>query len=80
MMKINKMERIAVTTGEHLSMQLHLLVEAKSQKYLSGDQNSAQEEKKRHDLAVEKYQAAYEKYHENQHILCFEAKQGYSKA
>ena len=34
-------------------------------KYLSGDQNSAEEEKKRHDLAVEKYQAAYEKYQEN---------------
>ena len=33
--------------------------------YLSGDQNSAEEEKKRHDLAVEKYQAAYEKYQEH---------------
>ena len=30
-MKINKMARIAVRTGEHLSMQLHLLVEAISQ-------------------------------------------------
>ena len=34
-------------------------------KYLSGDKNSVEEEKKRHDLAVEKYQAAYEKYQEN---------------
>ncbi|PFX32998.1 hypothetical protein AWC38_SpisGene2094 [Stylophora pistillata] len=33
-------------------------------KYLSGDKNSVEEEK-RHDLAVEKYQAAYEKYQEN---------------
>ena len=31
---------------------------------LGGDQNSAEEEKKRHDLALEKYQAAYEKYQE----------------
>ena len=29
-------------------------------KYLSRDQNSAEEEKKRHDLSVEKYQGAYE--------------------
>ena len=34
-------------------------------KYLSGDHNSGEEEKKIHDLAVEKYQAAYEKYQEN---------------
>ena len=34
-------------------------------KYLSGAQNSAEEEKKRHGLAVEKYQVAYEKYQEN---------------
>ena len=33
-------------------------------KYLSGGSN-AEEERKRHDLAVEKYQAAYEKYEEN---------------
>ena len=32
--------------------------------YLSGGSN-ADEERKRHDLAVEKYQAAYEKYEEN---------------
>ena len=31
-------------------------------KCLSWDQNSAEEEKKGHNLAVEKYQAAYEKY------------------
>ena len=34
-------------------------------KYLTGAQNSAEEEKKRHSLAVEKYQVAYEKYQEN---------------
>ena len=33
-------------------------------KYLSGRSN-ADEERKRHDLAVEKYQAPYEKYEEN---------------
>ena len=33
-------------------------------KYLSGKSN-AEEERKRHDLAVEKYQAAYEKNEEN---------------
>ena len=34
-------------------------------KYLSGDQNSTEEEKRRHDFAVEEYQPAYEKYQEN---------------
>ena len=34
-------------------------------KYLIGEQNSAEEENKIHDLAVEKYHAAYEKYQEN---------------
>ena len=33
------------------------------QKYLSGD--SAGQEKKRHDLAVEKYEQEYQKYQEN---------------
>ena len=33
-------------------------------KYLSGGSN-AEEERKRHDLAVEKYQAAYDMYEEN---------------
>ena len=36
-----------------------------SGQYLGGDQNSAEKEKMRHDLTVEKYQAAYEKYQEN---------------
>ena len=31
-------------------------------KYLSGAQNGAEEEKKRHGLTVRKYQVAYEKY------------------
>ena len=35
-------------------------------KYLSGDQNSVEEQKDRHDLTVEKYRAAqYEKYQDN---------------
>ena len=34
-------------------------------KCLSGDQNSVEEEKKRHALAVEKFLAAYEKYQGN---------------
>ena len=34
-------------------------------KYLIGEQNSAEEENKIHDLAVEKYHAAYEKHQEN---------------
>ena len=34
-------------------------------KYLIGEQNSAEEENKIHDLAVEKYHAASEKHQEN---------------
>ena len=34
-------------------------------KYLSGSSDSGDEEKRRHDLAVEKYQKEYEKYEEN---------------
>lgn len=34
-------------------------------KYLIGDQNSVEEEKRRNDVAVEKYQAAFEKSKEN---------------
>ena len=37
-------------------------------KYLSGSSDS-DEEKKRHDLAVEKYQKEYEKYEENRGML-----------
>lgn len=34
-------------------------------KYLIGDQNSVEEEKERHDIALEKYHAAFENYKEN---------------
>ena len=34
-------------------------------KYLIGDQNSVEEEKRRNDVTVEKYQAAFEKSKEN---------------
>ena len=34
-------------------------------KYVTGDQNSVVEERKRHDLAVEKYKTACERYEES---------------
>ena len=40
-------------------------------RYLSGESDAADDDKerKRHDLAVEKYQAAYKKYAENRRKL-----------
>ena len=39
-------------------------------KYLSGDQKSVEEEKERHNVAVERYQVAYKKYQENRTYIC----------
>ena len=65
LMNINKMASPAIMIGGALINATAFVGGSYIAKYLSGDQNSAEEEKKRHDLAVEKYQAAYEKYHEN---------------
>ena len=65
MLKINKMARRAIMIGGTLINATVFVGGSSLAKYLSGDQNSVEEEKKIHDLAVEKYQAAYEKYQEN---------------
>ena len=62
---INKMASIAIMIGGALINATAFVGGSYLAKYLSGDKNSVEEEKKRHDLAVEKYQAAYEKYQEN---------------
>ena len=64
MMKINKMASIAIMIGGALISATAFVVGSYLAEYLSGDQNSAEEEK-RHDIVVEKYPAAYEKYQEN---------------
>ena len=65
MLKINKMARRAIMIRGTLINATVFVGGSSLAKYLSGDQNSVEEEKKIHDLAVEKYQAAYEKYQEN---------------
>ena len=65
MMQINKMASIAIMIGGALINVAAFVGGSHLAKYLSGDQNSAEEEKKRHDFAVEEYQSAYEKYQEN---------------
>ena len=65
MMKINKMASIAIIIGGALINATAFVVGSYLAEYFFGDQNSAEEEKKRHDIAVEKYPAAYEKYQEN---------------
>ena len=65
MMQINKMASIAIMIGGALINVTAFVGGSHLAKYLSGDQNSAEEEKKRHDFAVEEYQSAYEKYQEN---------------
>ena len=65
MLKINKMARRAIMIGGTLINATAFVGGSSLAKYLSGDQKSVEEEKKIHDLAVEKYQAAYEKYQEN---------------
>ena len=64
-MQINKMAIIAKMIGGPLINVTAFVGGSHLAKYLSGDQNSAEEEKRRHDFAVEEYQSAYEKYQEN---------------
>ena len=60
MLKINKMARRAIMIGGTLINATVFVGGSSLAKYLSGDQNSVEEEKKRRDPTVEKYQAAYE--------------------
>ena len=54
MLKINKMARRAIMIGGTLINATVFVGGSSLAKYLSGDQNSVEEEKKIHDLAVEK--------------------------
>ena len=63
-LQINKMASRAIMIGGALINAIAFVRESYLAKCLSGDQNSAVEEE-RHDLAVEKYQAAFEKKQEN---------------
>ena len=69
-LQINKMASIAIMIGGALIIAIAFVRESYLAKCLSGDQNSAVEEK-RHDLAVEKYQAAFEKKQENRTRLLY---------
>ena len=62
MLKMNKMASKAIITGVIINATA-FVGGGYLAKYLSGDQNRV-EEKKRQDLAVENYQAAYEKHQE----------------
>ena len=62
MLKMNKMASKAIITGVIINATA-FVGGSYLAKYLSGDQNRV-EEKKRQDLAVENYQAAYEKHQE----------------
>ena len=62
MLKMNKMTSKAIITGVIINATA-FVGGSYLAKYLSGDQNRV-EEKKRQDLAVENYQAAYEKHQE----------------
>ena len=61
-LKMNKMASKAIITGVIINATA-FVGGSYLAKYLSGDQNRV-EEKKRQDLAVENYQAAYEKHQE----------------
>ena len=65
-MQINKMASIAIMIGRALVNVTAFVGKSHLANYLSGDQSSAEEEKKRYDFAEEEYQSAYEKYQENQ--------------
>lgn len=71
MFTLNKMASLAILIGGTLINATAFVGGSYLAKYLSGDNNSVEEEKKRHDLAAEKYQAAYEKYQENQTKLLY---------
>ena len=62
-MKMNKMASKAIITGVIINATT-FVGGSYLAKYLSGDQHRV-EEKKRQDLAVENYQAAYKKHQEN---------------
>ena len=62
MLKMNKMAGKAIITGVIINATA-FVGGSYLANYLSGDQNRV-EEKKRQDLAVENYQAAYEKHQE----------------
>ena len=62
MLKMNKMASKAIITGVIINATAFVGGSYLAE-YLSGDLNRV-EEKKRHDLAVENYQAAYEKHQE----------------
>ena len=61
MLKMNKMASKAIITGVIINATA-FVGGSYLAKYLSGDQNRVEE--KRQDLAVENYQAAYEKHQE----------------
>ena len=60
MRSINKMKSIAIVVGGALINATAFVDGSYLADYFSGDQNSVEEEKKRRDPMVEKYQAAYE--------------------
>ena len=59
------MASIAIMIGEVLINATAFVGGSFRAKYLSGDQKSVEEEKERHNVAVERYQVAYKKYQEN---------------
>lgn len=59
------MTSIAVVAGGALINATAFVGGSYHAKYLIGDQNSVEEGKRRNDVAVEKYQAAFEKSKEN---------------
>ena len=59
------MANIAIMIGEVLINATAFVGGSFRAKYLSGDQKSVEEEKERHNVAVERYQVAYKKYQEN---------------
>ena len=63
--KKKKMASLAIMIGGALINATAFVGGSYLAKYLIGEQNSAEEENKIHDLAVEKYHAAYEKHQEN---------------
>ena len=69
-LQINKMANIAIMIGGALINAIAFVRESYLAKCLSGDQNSAVE-RERHYLAVEKYQAAFEKKQENRTRLLY---------
>lgn len=55
MLKLNEMASIEIMIGGALINATAFVGRSYLVKYLRGDQNSVKEEKRRHDLAVEKY-------------------------